>query len=232
MEKAISILGTRGIPARYGGFETFAEHLALYLESKGWKVTVYCQENGGEKVYAEIWNGIRLVHIPIQRHNALGCIIFDFKSTLLAAQDNSPILTLGYNTAIFCLLYRLKGIPNIINMDGLEWKRKKWNVIQKTWLYLNEWLGCWLGNKLIADHPKIKAHLATRVFTKKISVIPYGADLVDQPDASICQQYNLQANQYAIVIARAEPDNSILEIVASFSRKKRGIKLAILGRYL
>lgn len=231
--KVLRILGTRGIPAAHGGFETFAEHLALYLARRGWQITVYCQQDGVGAVYEDSWQGVRRVHIPIPMTlpGALRTIIFDWKSTLHAAREPGLVLTLGYNTAVFCLVYRLKGITNLINMDGIEWRRGKWNRLERAWLYLNERAGCWLGNHLIADHPEIKAHLATRVAVSKITMIPYGSDRIDHSNSEMLAQYQLQSGGYAIVIARPEPENSVREIVAAFSRKHRGIKLVVLGKY-
>ena len=226
----LNILGTRGIPAKHGGFETFAERLALHLVSRGWEVTVYCQNDGG-KFRREYWNGIHLVHIPVKLSSALGTIIFDWKSTLYAARQKELVLTLGYNTAIFGFIYQLKGVMNLINMDGIEWRRQKWNTWERTWLRLNEYMGCLLGNHLIADHPEIMAHLATRVSPKKITMIPYGADQVVGADSKLLKLYNLSPNKFALVIARPEPENSILEIVSAFSKKPRGFKLVVLGNY-
>lgn len=230
----VSILGCRGIPAKYGGFETFAERLSLYLVSRGWEVTVYCQEysSHSQKIWQKNWQGIRLVHIPVSGKNALSSIIFDWKCILHAVQEKNIILTLGYNTAIFCFWFRLFGMVNIINMDGLEWCRQKWKLHEKVWLYINERFGCWFGNHLIADHPEIKLHLMTRVPAEKITIIPYGWDKVTSADATLLKQYNLTPNNYAIVIARPEPENNILEIVSAFSSQPRGIKLVVLGRYL
>ncbi len=228
---SLYILGSRGIPANYGGFETFAERLSLYLVSQGWEVTVYCQDNGGKEIIEKEWNSIRLIYIPASFSNAIGSIIFDWKSTLHASKQDGIILTLGYNTAIFCFLYRLKGMTNLINMDGMEWRRQKWDTLEKAWLYVNERLGCWLANHLIADHPEIKAHLAKHTSSKKITVIPYGAEEVINTDSALLEPYNLIPNQYIIIIARPEPENSILEIVSAFSRKTRNLKLVVLGRY-
>ncbi len=229
--KAIRILGTRGIPAAHGGFETFAEHLALYLVAHGWKVIVYCQEDGSGATYPDVWQGVERIHIPVTQGGSKGTIVFDWKATKHAAQFGDLCLTLGYNTAVFCALLRLKGIPNLINMDGVEWKRQKWGFIAKTWFWLNDWAGCWLGNHLIADHPRIKEHLQTRVSEKKITMIPYGADRVDEADTALIKPYELSPQSYAILIARAEPENSILEVVRAWSQKPRGVKLVILGNY-
>lgn len=229
--KKIRILGTRGIPARHGGFETFAENLALYLVSRGWQVTVYCHDDVGKRVCNEVWKGIHLIRIPVQNPGPVGTIIFDLKSTLHALRERSLVLVLGYNTAVFCLFYRLKGIVNLINMDGIEWRREKWTFLQRVWLYLNEHLCFWLANHLIADHPEIKTHLSDYVPEKKITMIPYGGDHILRADKSLLEQYGLSPGEYIIVIARPEPENSILEIVSAFSRKPRGIKLVMLGLY-
>ncbi|VAW65696.1 Alpha-D-GlcNAc alpha-1,2-L-rhamnosyltransferase [hydrothermal vent metagenome] len=231
MQQSISILGIRGIPAQHGGFETFAEYLAPYMVKHGWKVTVYCQIDGTGNIYEDEWQGIRRVNIPVSKKGAKGTIIFDWKSTLHAAKTRDTILTLGYNTALFCILYRLKGLKNIINMDGIEWKRDKWTFLERTWLYINERAGCLLGNHLIADHPEIKKHLASRVNEKKITMIPYGSDKIESADANQLKQFKLKENEYAIIIARPEPENSILEIVTAFSNKKRKQKLVVLGNF-
>lgn len=229
--KTVRILGTRGVPAAHGGFETFAERLALYLVEHGWKVTVYCQEDGTGPIFEDTWEGVRRVRIPVNTPGAAGTIVFDWQSTFHAAKEKGLILTLGYNTAVFCALYRLKGLKNVINMDGIEWHRQKWGRVAKTWFWLNDWAGCWLGNHLVADHPEIKKHLATRVREDKITTIPYGSDRLEDADSSMLMRYGVAPGGYAILIARAEPENSILEVVRAWSRKPRGLKLLVLGKY-
>lgn len=231
MQKTLRILGTRGVPAAHGGFETFAEYLALYLVKQGWQVTVYCQEDGEGSSFEDSWQGIRRVRIPVATAGAAGTIIFDWKSTVHAAGESGLVLTLGYNTAIFCVLYRLRGHKNLINMDGIEWHRQKWGAVAKLWFWMNDWAGCWLGNHLVADHPEIKKHLATRVSSDKVTMIPYGADAVEKADIGALAAYQLEPNRYAILIARAEPENSILEVVRAWSRRERGMQLVVLGKY-
>lgn len=231
MKKEIIITGIRGIPASHGGFETFAEYFALHMKSQGWGVTVYCQDDGKGNVYENEWKGIKLIHIPVSNPGPLGTIIFDWKSILHSLKQNGLIITLGYNTAIFNVLYRITGRKNIINMDGIEWKRQKWGKVAKTWFWLNERFGCWFGNHLVADHPEILKHLATRVSDRKITMIPYGAPEVNEADLGVLAKYDLKQDEYGIVIARAEPENSILEIVKGFSSRNRGKKLVVLGNY-
>lgn len=233
MPSSLSILGIRGLPASHGGFETFAENLSIYLVEKGWKVTVYCQEDYGD--YAGIsetdWNGVRRVHIPVKGDGAKATIIFDYLSVKHALKESGLVLTLGYNTAIFNLLFRLGGRTNLINMDGIEWKREKWKWYEKAWLFINDWCGCLVANQLVADHPEIKHHLMTRVRETKITMIPYGARFVTEADVSCLDEFGLEKGKYAIVIARPEPENSILEIITAFSSHHREQKLVVLGEY-
>tara|TARA_B110000196_G_scaffold87258_2_gene75685 strand:+ start:8067 stop:9185 length:1119 start_codon:yes stop_codon:yes gene_type:complete len=231
MKKELIILGIRGVPAQHGGFETFAEYLCPYLVKKGWKVTVYCQEDGTGSIYTSTWEGVNRIHIPVKNEGPLGTIIFDLRSVIHSLRFNGVFLTLGYNTAIFNILHRIFGKSNVINMDGIEWKRQKWSGIGKAWFWLNERFGCWFGNHLIADHPKIKDHLATRVSRDKITMIAYGGKEVLSADADVLKKYDLEQDKYAVIIARAEPENSILEAVQAFSQKKRDAKLVVLGNY-
>lgn len=230
-QKVIRILGIRGIPAAHGGFETFAEQLARYLVEKNWRVVVYCQEDGVGATYYDEWHGVERVHIPVSAPGPKGTIIFDWHATRHAAQHGDLCLTLGYNTAMFCGLLRLKGVPNVINMDGIEWSRAKWGKIAKSWFWMNDWAGCWLGNHLVADHPEIKAHLSSRVNPDKITTIAYGADPIGDVPVESVLKYGLVPGRYLTLIARPEPENSILEVVEGFSRKTRGIDLAVLGNY-
>lgn len=228
---ALRILGIRGLPAAHGGFETFAEYLALYLVKKGWKITVYCQIDGSGPITEDVWEGVHRVNIPVDREGPAGTIQFDWIATRHAQKAGEPCLTLGYNTAIFCMLLRMARLPNVINMDGIEWQRQKWGMGPKIWFYLNEWAGAWLGNHLVADHPEIKNHLARRTSRDRITVIAYGAEDVQSADTAPVEALGLEPGRFISVIARAEPENSLLEIVQGFTRKPRGMKLAVLGKY-
>lgn len=231
MQKTLRILGTRGVPAAHGGFETFAEYLSLYLVAQGWRVVVYCQDDGVGPVFEDTWQGVERVHIPVAQEGPKGTIVFDWQATAHAAKHKDLCLTLGYNTAVFCALLRLQGIPNLINMDGIEWSRMKWGPVAKLWFWLNDCAGCWLGNHLVADHPEIKVHLTSRVRANKITMIPYGADAVTTAPTAPVEALGLQPGQFLTVIARPEPENSLLEIVSGFSAKPRGLTLVVLGNY-
>lgn len=227
----LNILGIRGIPARHGGFETFAEKLAPFLVARGWEVAVYCQEEGSGTISESEWQGVRRIHVPVARQGAAGTILFDWKVALHARREKGLCLTLGYNTAIFNLAQRLAGQVNVINMDGIEWRRDKWGLLAKTWFWLNERAGCWVGNHLVADHPQIKKHLASRVSESKITMIPYGGDNVEAADQALLAPFALEPRQFSIIIARPEPENSFLEMIRAFSQKARNHTLVVLGNF-
>lgn len=231
MRKVLRILGTRGVPAAHGGFETFAERLAFHLVDRGWRVIVYGQDDGSGAVIEDTWAGIERVRIPVAASGPKGTIMFDWLATAHAARHQDLCLTLGYNTAVFCALLRWKGVPNLINMDGIEWSRAKWGPLAKSWFWLNERAGCWLGDHLVADHPQIELHLRTRVAQSKITMIAYGADAVTSAAVEPVLDLGLQPGKFLTVIARAEPENSLLEVVEGFSRKPRGHQMVVLGGY-
>lgn len=227
----LRILGTRGVPASHGGFETFAEHLALHLVGRGWRVVVYCQAEGSGPVSEDTWMGVERVHIPVTQEGPKGTVVFDWRATVHAAQHDGVCLTLGYNTAIFCGLLRLRRRPNLINMDGIEWSRAKWGPLAKAWFWMNDWAGCWLGDHLIADHPSIKLHLGTRVRSTKITTIPYGADALAHAPLEPLHALGLTPGRFLTVVARPEPENSLVEIVEGFSAAPRDVQLVVLGNY-
>jgi len=231
MKPVLRILGTRGVPAAHGGFETFAEKLALHLVNNGWRVVVYCQDDGAGPMVEDNWQGVERVRIPVAAAGPKGTIVFDWRATAHAAQHHDLCLTLGYNTALFCALLRLKGVPNLINMDGIEWSRAKWGAAAKAWFWLNERAGCWLGDHLVADHPQIKVHLQSRVAASKVTTIAYGGEAVTSAPVEPVLALGLRPGGFLTLIARAEPENSILQVVQGFSTKPRGHQLVVLGHY-
>ena len=227
----VRILGTHGVPAAYGGFETAAENVAIYLRDHGWRVVVYCQVKGKGSTTVDVWNGIERVLIPVEREGWLGTSAFDFISIRHAARHRDICLTFGYNTAIFNTIQRLRGIPNVINMDGIEWSRARWGPMKQAILYANERVACFVGNHLIADHPRIEEYLVKKAARRKISTITYGAHPLDSAPTDPVISRGLVPGEYLTLICRPIPENSILELVQGFSSKRRGVRLAILGDY-
>lgn len=231
MTRTVRILGTHGVPANYGGFETAAENVAKFLVGRGWRVVVYCQVEGTGKITEDSWHGIERVKIPIARDGWLGTSQFDFLSIRHAVRHRDVCLTFGYNTAVFNTWQRLRGVPNVINMDGIEWSRSRWGPMRQAILYVNERIGCVVGNELIADHPEIAGYLRRKAPARKVKTITYGAETLTSAPTDALQSYGLVPNGYLTLIARPIPENSILEIVTGFSRARRGHQLVVLGDY-
>ncbi|GJD97039.1 DUF1972 domain-containing protein [Methylobacterium iners] len=230
---SLLILGTRGIPASHGGFETFAERLALFLVERGWNVGVYCQSEVWEvrnRFASRMWRGIELIDVEVTSTGPAGTLEFDAYCARHAAKRDGVCLVLGYNGAIVLPYLRLRGAKLITNMDGIEWRRAKWGWAVRAWFWMNEWIAAWSSQRLVADHPAIADHVATRRPRPAIVTIPYGGDPVYEAPTEPVTAMGLEPDRYLVSIARIEPDNSILDIVRTFSRRHRGVRLVVLGR--
>jgi len=228
----LNILGTRGVPATHGGFETFAQRLALWLVRRGIGVTVYCQSDGPVDLGGreDRWNGIRRVHFGTRRNGAAGTVEFDLKCVRHVLRQPGIDLVLGYNTAVFNLLQKFCGRRVLMNMDGIEWKRRKWSMPARLWLLLNEIVGANLADLPIADHPEIGRHVSRRTLRRPV-MIPYGADPVLRADEAPVRALGLEPGRYFVSIARIEPENSVLEIVEAFLEADTGMDLVVLGSF-
>lgn len=225
----VRILGTRGIPGRHGGFESCTEDLGPFLVARGWRVVVYCQEDGSGPIWQDEWRGIERIHVPVDRGGPLGTILFDLRCTRHALKQRDLILVFGYNTAVFSLAYRLRRVPSVMNMDGLEWRRGKWSRAARAWLWTNERLGILFSDHLIADHPEIARYLSAHTRPDRITMIPYGARKVGDADAKLLAPFGVGPRGFLLVIARWEPENSVLEIVRAYSAAPRRVPLVVLG---
>jgi glycosyltransferase involved in cell wall biosynthesis len=229
--RTVRILGTHGVPAAYGGFETAAENVALFLVSRGWRVIVYCQSFGNGPIVEDVWRGIERVTIPVDLEGWRGTSKFDWLCIGHAVKFRDVCLTFGYNTGIFNYRLRLRGIRNVINMDGIEWSRSRWGFTKQAILYINERFAALFGDHLVADHPEIEKYLWTRAPARKITTITYGAHPLDAvPDTEV-RKLGFEPGTYLNLIARPIPENSILELVRGFSKRQRNHKLVILGKY-
>src|SRR5579864_9035981 len=168
----IAIVGTRGIPARYGGFETFAEELATRLVERGHSVTVYCRERHAEQSF----RGVRLVYLPTWRHKYFDTIVHTFLSTLhLMFHRTDVALYCNAANAIFTFWPRIAGVPVALNVDGLERERRKWNRLARTWYLISERLATICPNVVVTDARKIAEYYLERYGTHS-EFIPYGAE--------------------------------------------------------
>ena len=234
MTHTVRILGTHGVPAAYGGFETAAENIGLYLARRGWRVVVYCQAEGTGPTTQDTWQGLERVIVREPKPGWRGTASFDLKCVRHAVGQNRPgdvWLTFGYNTGVFDVVPRLRGIPNVINMDGMEWTRSRWGVTKQGILLANERLAGLFGDVLIADHPHIARYLRRHFGSRRVTTITYGAYEVTQAPLEPVHGLGLEAGGYATLVCRPIPENSVLEIVAAWSRRPRGMRLLVVGPY-
>lgn len=221
----VALVGTRGIPANYGGFETFAEELATRLVSRGHAVTVYCREHHPEPFY----RGVRLQHLPTIRHKYLDTLAHTFFSTLhLLAHRHDVALYCNGANAVFTLLPRMAGMPVALNVDGIERRRKKWNRLAKAWYYASEWLATFCPNVVVTDAEAIREYYRTR-WRKKSTFIPYGADTAGVATTAAPDALGLTPGRYFLYVSRMEPENHPLEVREAFERVATDMKLALVG---
>ena len=221
----IAILGTRGIPSNYGGFETFAEELSVRLVGRGHEVFVYCRE---KHTFAQ-YRGVTLIALPIIRHKYFETIAHTFLSTLhLLANPVDVALYCNAGNAIFTILPRLAGIPVAINVDGLERKRRKWNVFAKAWFRVSEYLSTILPTTFVTDAEAIRVYFKQQ-YGKDSQFIPYGADTVRATTTQALEKLALEPGRYFLYVSRMEPENRALEVREAFEQVPTDMKLALIG---
>ncbi|MGV8093297.1 MAG: DUF1972 domain-containing protein [Mangrovibacterium sp.] len=228
----IAIIGTRGIPNYYGGFEQFAEYLSRGLTKKGHEVTVY---NSHRHPYGgKDWNGVNIIHCydPEYKWGTAGQFIYDFnciKDT--RKREFDIILQLGYtsNSVWGWLLPRKKSIVST-NMDGLEWKRTKYSSYVQRFLRFAEKLAVKSTDLLISDSLGIREYLFAKYQVESV-YIPYGADLFSRIDLHVVSKYNVFPYRYNMLIARLEPENSIEIILDGVLQSEQFVPFLVIGNH-
>jgi len=221
----IAIVGTRGIPANYGGFETFAEELSVRLAARGHDVVVYCRERHAFTKY----RGVRLVALPTIRHKYLDTLAHTFLSTLhLLLHRVDAALYCNAANAVFTILPRMTGIPVALNVDGIERKRKKWNAFARAWYQGSEVLATILPNRFVSDAEAIREYYKHR-YNKDSLFIPYGADTDRAETKAALEPLGLAPFEYFLYVSRMEPENRALEVRQAFEQVATAKKLALIG---
>jgi glycosyltransferase involved in cell wall biosynthesis len=221
----IALLGTRGIPANYGGFETFAEELSVRLAAKGHEVTVYCRERNALAEY----RGVKLRYLPTIRHKYLDTIVHTGLSTSDALfRRFDALLYCNAANAIFTLWPRALGTPTALNVDGVERHRKKWNALAKSWYLLSEWLATWCCSVVITDAQKIREYYWER-YGKDSTFIAYGAETSKVTGTDHVRRLGLEPGRYVLYVSRLEPENNALLVREAFEKIDTDYKLALVG---
>lgn len=228
----IAILGGRGIPNEYGGFEQFAEYLSIGLVNKGNKVTVYSP--GFHSYNKSTYCGVDIIYkwCPENTIGSAAHFIYDYiclKDALKRGFD--IILELGYQSAsISYYLCDIRKSIIITNMDGLEWKRDKWSFFVKKITILFERIGASRSDYLVADNKGIMQYLREK-YAKDSFMIPYGAKIFKNPDIGILKKYDLRQYSYYMIIARLEPENNIEMILDGYVDSGSNERFIVIGNH-
>jgi glycosyltransferase involved in cell wall biosynthesis len=221
----IAILGTRGIPARYGGFETFAEELSTRLVLRGHEVTVYCRESYPEPR----WRGVRLRYLSALRHKYLETLQHTFISTLdLLHHPQDVVLYCNAANALFTSLPRTAGMPVALNVDGIERHRKKWNLAARCWYLMSEALATFCPDEIVTDARCIRDYYRAR-YGRDSWFIPYGAPVGKVEPGPTLARLGLEPGSYFLYVSRLEPENNALMVRRAFEQLAAGLRLVLVG---
>ncbi len=227
----IAIIGTRGIPNNYGGFEQFAEYLADGLVKRGVQVTVY--NSHSHPFQEKVWRGVNIIHCydPEDKYGTVGQFVYDLNCILDSRKrDFDIILQLGYTSStIWGWLLPSKPVITT-NMDGLEWKRSKYSKPVQKFLQFAEYLGTKFSDYWIADSIGIQQYLTDK-YQLKSTYIPYGAFVFENPENTALANYKVESYQYDMLIARLEPENNIETILDGVVKSSVKRPFLVVGKH-
>lgn len=227
----IAILGTRGVPNHYGGFEQFAEFFSVYLVTKGHEVYVYNSHN--HPYQEKTFHGVHILHQndPEHKVGTFGQFIYDYNCIRDARKrDFDIILQLGYtSSSVWCWLMPKKPLL-ITNMDGLEWKRSKYSRPVRQFLKFAERLAAVSSDYLVADSLGIQTFLKQR-YRKESTYIAYGAHPFDKPDEIFLDGYGVEKGKYNMIMARFEPENNLDMVLQGVAMTPEKTPILVVGNH-
>jgi glycosyltransferase involved in cell wall biosynthesis len=228
-KRKVAIIGTVGLPSKYGGFETLTEYLTQYLSTE-FDMTVYCSSRSYESKQKS-HNGAKLEYINLNA-NGVQSIPYDIISISKALRYSDTLLILGVSGCAILPFVRLFSKKNIVvNIDGLEWKRAKWNKYAKWFLKFSEKIAVKYADTVVADNKVIQEYVLSE-YSKNSMLIAYGADHVEKlaMNDAITQPYDFLQNRYAFTVCRIEPENNIHLILEAMALQT-DLKLALVGNW-
>jgi glycosyltransferase involved in cell wall biosynthesis len=229
----IAILGTRGIPASYSGFETAVEQLASRLTDRGHEVTVYCRPHVVDRALTS-YKGARLVHLRTVQNKYLDTFVHTFLSAVHTARVTRPDIALFFiaGNSPLCMITRWASIPAVINVDGLDSDRRKWPAFAKAYLRFAESTAPRWSDRAITDSHAV-ADIFERRYGQRIGVVPYGVEDPGHDGTGTLERLGLEPRKYVLFVGRLEPENNPHVLVEAFSRigvaRARGMKLVVVG---
>ena len=227
----VAIVGTRGIPNYYSGFEQFAENFAVFLSEEGYDITVYNSHN--HKYQKPNFKGVKIIHCydPEYLVGTFGQFIYDLNCILNSRRQNFDlILQLGYTSNSIWHFLLPKATKIVTNMDGLEWKRTKYTPIVQKFLKYAEKLAAKSSDVLIADSVGIQTYLKKK-YNLESTYIPYGANIAEQFQKSVLEEYNILPYSYDMIIARMEPENNIEVILDGHCASYQKRNFLVIGNH-
>lgn len=225
----IAILGSRGIPNYYGGFEICAEEVSVRLVEKGHHISVFCEHR--HPADDKVWKGVSRIKVfnPENKLGTFGQFIYDLKSNLHSSRKyNDIVLHLGYTSDSVWFPLWNKKTRHIVNMDGMEWKRKKYSGLVRCFLKQAEKMATIRANYLVADAIPIQSYLE-KTYNHPVRYIPYGAHIPASIQKSVLNEYGLAENNYDLIIARMVADNNIEMAIQAKLQSQNDNPLIILG---
>jgi glycosyltransferase involved in cell wall biosynthesis len=224
----VAMLGTRGVPATYSGFETCAEELGARLAMRGHEVTVYCRVPHTVHPGA-VYRGMRLVKLPTIRSKHLDTIIHTLLSCLHALGRRYDVaLFFNVGNSALAWLPRLAGQRVVLNVDGLDWKRKKWGRFARWYIRASERWATRVPHRVVTDSRRVQAYYLER-YGAASTYIAYGANPVAVPPGPHLARWGLEPRRYVLFIGRLVPENCAHHLVEAFDGLATGFKCVIVG---
>lgn len=222
----IAIAGTRGVPPRYGGFETFAAELSLRLVARGHEVAVYCRPGSVgvppasmmERRAGRPRSQVERIVLPALRHKYFETVSHTLLSALDALRRDFDVVLLCNAANAFVLpLLRAARIPVAINVDGIERHRRKWNVAGKAVYAIGESFSALFASRVVADANVIADYYRQRYGVEPVT-IAYGAEFPIEEDSDVLQRLSIEPRNYILYVSRFEPENNPLEVVLAYEK--------------
>jgi len=225
----IALLGTRGVPAAYSGFETAVENLGERLAARGHDVYVYCRPHMVEGRY-KTYKGMRLVYLPTVASKHLDTFVHTFLSTVHMAIRVRPSVAFYFiaGNAPFAGLSRLLGVPSVINVDGLDSRRAKWSGAAKRYIAWAEHVAPRMADRVITDS-RVLQRIYREEHHAETEFIPYGAEMPEPADAGTRERYGLVSRGYVLFVGRLVPENNAHVLVEAFAGLDTDLKLVVVG---
>jgi glycosyltransferase involved in cell wall biosynthesis len=225
----VALLGARGIPACYSGYDTLVEELSFGLAyTDEFDVLVYCRTSY-YKDRPNTLHGVSLVYLPTPRLKAIESLLHSLLSTLHVLFKNVDVIYfVDPANAPFCVILRLLGKKVVVHTDGLGWKRRKWGLLARNYYKFVEWLCARTANILITDNPEMQKYYK-KEYNADSTYISYGASNKYGVYEKVYEEFDLIPNAYLLVVARLEPENNTDFIIEEYTQTKTKIPLVVVG---